>query len=221
MRNQGNSAIIISYTELEKAIYNATRRYFLARNPHHALETELPQACADNQYPPGFFHGAAGNVRALNILMQLHELDDDKTSESYKIQLTRLLFAIIDPFSSSLGRSEWLVTILANTLIHGTFSILDDRAQIITRRNTLSSSVFSKTILLHTINSALVALTADTGMISHYDKLQAVRAILIFMHIKLTPVQKTAFDEGVAILKSKLAQPHKIDITETALSFRG
>lgn len=222
MRDQGNLPIIISYTELEKAICSAARRYFLARNPQHALRTEIAQTRADNLYSPGLFHGTAGNVRALNILMQLHDLDEDKTSVNYKMQLIHLLFAIIDPnASNSFGRSEWLATILANTLIQGSFSTLEDREKIIAQRKKLSSSVFSETILLSTMDSALVSLSDVTGTVSRYDKLQGVRAILLCMHERLTPAQKKAFDGQLAILKKTLAQSHKIDVTETALSFRG
>lgn len=212
MRNQNELATIISYTELEKAIQIAARRYFLARNPQHALGAEIKQARADMLYSPGLFHGAAGNVRALNILMQLqHELDGDKASINYKNQLFLLLFAIIDPNAYSFGRSTWLATILAGTLIHGSFSA---------RSILLSSPVFSQTILQYTMNFAVISFTDVTGTTLHYDKLRAVHAILLCEYGKLNQAQKKEFDGKLAILKKKLAQPHKSDITEAALSFR-
>lgn len=220
MENPIDSTIITSYTELENAIRNATRRYFLARNPQYTLESEIDQMRIDNLYSPGFFHGETGNLRALNTLMYLHDLTEDKNSEQYKTQLTQLLFAIIEPLSSSLGRSEWLATILANTLIQGSFSTLMDRKKIIARRVSLASPVFSKTALASTLESALMTIQADTGSVTRYDKLQGVHAILLFMHAKLTEEQKKIFNEQVGILKAKLAQPHKIDVTEIALSYR-
>ena len=84
-------SIIISYPALEAAIQNTARRYYLARNPDLASTSELSRCRQDKQNRSGLFHGHAGNWRAHNIMMAMHELPKDSESPQYQYQLLLLL----------------------------------------------------------------------------------------------------------------------------------
>lgn len=220
MRNQVAYHYIHSYRALENALFNAARRYFLARNPAYAIKTEeITQSKKDSNYAPGFFHGETGNIRASNVLIRLQELPDDSTSSEYKNQLLLILFAIIDPISGSFGRSEWLATLVAQNVIEGTFSTLTQFGKSVAS-NTLTSKVFRKEII---DIAAYHSLETDNGDISTKEKcnkLFALSVILRCLYDNFGRAEKEIFISELNKIKWVLTRKNKIDITEAALCIK-